>query len=548
MPRPPTGDPRAPFFVLLGALPLACRSPAEHRADADREVYEILDEVRSELAAEGTFTIDPPADSLRARILSGELPVGDEPLLLDLQESLRVAAENSREFQDRRESLYLAALDLTLERWRFSPQETAGATAFMSGDGSDTEARGLLSMLGITKLLTTGARVTGDFGLDYLRDALSGDAWALFSNFSFSVTQPLLRGFGSKIVREPLTQAERDVLYEVRAFERFRRTFAFDVTTQFLRILEEIDMLRNEQGNYESLTSIRIRNENFSQAGRLSDIEVDQARQEELRALNQVVEARRSLEARLDVLKLLLGLPPEVEIALDPAALETMAVSEALDLKIDEELAIEIALHERLDHQTTLAQLEDSARRVEVAAEGLRTGLDASFALGRVTSEEDEPADFSSSAKPWTLALDLDLPLDRLPERNVYRQSLIALAAAQRRAEESADRIGSELRNARRSLEAARESREIQSGAVVLAERRVESASLRLEAGRASTRDLLEAQEDLVAAQNAASRALTDFVLAGLAYYRDLEFLRVSETGLAIDTSALELRTEEGTP
>lgn len=534
--------------LVAAALPLACKSAAEHRAEADDEVYAILDEVRTELAAEGTFTIDPPTDSLRARILSGQVPAADEPLLLDLESSLRVAAENSREFQDRREALYLAALDLTLERWRFSPQEAAGATGFVSGDGSDTDARGLLSTLGITKLFTSGARFTGTFGLDFLRTALSGDAWGLFSNFSFGVTQPLLRGFGAKIVREPLTQAERDVFYEVRAFERFRRTFGFDVTSRYLRILEDMNTLENEQGNFESLTQLRIRNENFADAGRLSDIQVDQARQDELRALNRVVEARRSLEARLDDFKLLLGLPVGVGIALEPSALQTIAAWEALELEIDEALALGIALQERLDHLTTMARVEDAARRVEVAAEGLRTGLDAGFALGPVSSAEDRPSSFGGSSKPWELTLDLDLPIDRLPERNAYRESLIALGAAQRQAEESADRVGSELRDARRSLEAARESREIQSGAVILAERRVESASLNLEAGRASTRDLLEAQEALVQAQNAASRALTDFVLAGLAYYRDLEFLRVSEAGLSIDTGALVLETEQDTP
>ena len=48
----------------------------------------------------------------------------------------------------------------------------------------------------------------------------------MVADVRFSVTQPLLRGSGSRIVYEPLTQAERDLIYEVRSFERYRRSFA----------------------------------------------------------------------------------------------------------------------------------------------------------------------------------------------------------------------------------------------------------------------------------------------------------------------------------
>jgi len=42
------------------------------------------------------------------------------------------------------------------------------------------------------------------------------------SILSATVTQPLLRGSDRKVVLENLTQAERDTLYQVRFFNRFR--------------------------------------------------------------------------------------------------------------------------------------------------------------------------------------------------------------------------------------------------------------------------------------------------------------------------------------
>ena len=82
----------------------------------------------------------------------------------------------------------------------------------------------------------------------------------------------------------------------------------------------------------------------------------------------------------------------------------------------------------------------------------------------------------------------------------------------------------------------------------MLAERRVDSARLNLEAGRASTRDLLEAQEALVSAQNAAIRSGIDKLLAELAFYRDLELLRIGPDGIWIDASRVDDSSNEVTP
>src|SRR6185503_755100 len=163
-----------------------------------------------------------------------------EPLPpLSLVDVLGIAAENSRDFQARRESLYLQALDLTLQRWNFSVQELGALAAFVEGDGDGAQTAGADGNLAISKVFETGARVLGSIGIELVRDVSTGDAWGAFTTLSFSITQPLLRGFGSDVVREPLTQAERDVLYEARAFERFRRTFAFDVATRYFRVLEQ---------------------------------------------------------------------------------------------------------------------------------------------------------------------------------------------------------------------------------------------------------------------------------------------------------------------
>ena len=53
-----------------------------------------------------------------------------------------------------------------------------------------------------------------------------------------------------------------------------------------------------------------------------------------------------------------------------------------------------------------------------------------------------------------------------------------------------------------------------------------------LKAGRASSRDLLEAQSSLLSAQNDTTSTMIDFMVAKLSFYRDIGVLTVRPDGL----------------
>ncbi len=525
--------------ALLAAL-AACRSAGEHQLAADDEVYGILEERRAELVATpDAFSIDPPPDSLRARILAGEV---EEVGPLDVLTCLEVAAESNRDYQRQREQLYLEALDLTFERYRFGTQPSAMLGAFVSGEGRTANTAQADADLGLSRLLGTGAQIVGDIGLSLFRSLSSGDGWDAVSQVSLSIAQPLLGGSGAKIVLESLTQAERNVLYEVRSYERYRRTLAVDVAGRLYRLLQQADAVANQQANFASLTALRERNEELARAGRLSDIQADQARQDELSSRNRLIVEQQRFEGQMDDFKLFLGLPIETRLMLDPQVLDELGELE--DLAIPEEKAITIGLRERLDFRTVLEQVEDSERLVEVRADALRATLDL-VAQGEMTSAEGQPLSFPGSQADWSLSLDLDLPIDRLSERNSYRSAQISLQAARRGAKEQEDIIRADLRDALRQTRADGESWRIRVNAVTLAERRVESANLNLEAGRATTRDVLEAQESLLDNQNAETQALIDFHLSRLNLYLDLEILRVDPSGIDVDPELFAELAEE---
>lgn len=536
MPRLRRSATARPTRVLAAAFLLSvglsgCYTPAQQLVNADSESYAILEKRRAELDAKGGFTIQPPPDSLRQRMLAGE-----KPGALGLVRVLEVAAENSRDYQRRKEDLYLAALDLTLERFAFAAQRSGQLSALLSGTGDGAQTATAGNGFGIQRLLGTGAQLVGSLGLTLARDLASGDGWDLASNMRFEVTQPLLRGFGRRIVLEPLTQAERNVVYAVRTFERFRRTFGVDVTQRYLRILQQALQLKNEEENLANLEQVSKRNEALSRAGRLSEVQLAQAQQDELRSQARVIDQRQRLQTALDNLKLFLGLPITAPLELDLSEVERL--DSGKDLQVNEDVATRFALDQRLDFLTVLDQVADAERKVPIAANRLLAGVELKSEL-TPRSEPGKPFEYDNDDLNWNLGLQIDLPIDLISQRNAYRETLITLERAKRAEVELADSIRVALRDELRQATALLETLRIQANAVTLAERRIESTRLNQQAGRAETRDILEAQEALRQANNALISARVDYHLARLNLWRDMELLRVDESGVRPDPELL---------
>jgi outer membrane protein TolC len=532
---------RLAAVALLALFAGGCKSAQDQRADADRAAYEILEQRRLELAlGEKDFSIEPPMDSLRQRLLRGE-SVGR----LGVSQFLDIAAENSREYQRRKEDLYLAALDLTLERFRFALQYDGTLGALVNGDGAGAGDVDGSAGAAFSRLLGTGASIIADMGLSMSRSVSTGDSWELVGAPFLSISPRLLGGLGERFVREPLTQGERNVVYEIRDFERFRRTFAVDVINRYFQLLRTADQVRNEKLNMDNLTVLRERNEALANAGRLSDIQADQARQDELRSQNRLISAQERYGTALDDFKVFLGLPAEVPIEIDQDELYALVIDESLT--VGEGEAVPAALQRRLDYMTVLDQLVDSERKLNIAADALRTRITVT-GTGSASSTPNQPFEYSKDDLSWTLRADIDLPLQLVAERNVYRAAIINVERARRSAEEFADRITADLRASLRQALTRRQSVEIQAGAVVLNERRIESATLNLQAGRASTRDILEAQQALVDARNSLTSARVDYYLSQLSLWRDMELLRVEEPGLRFAREGLAVAPEANAP
>jgi outer membrane protein TolC len=129
-------------------------------------------------------------------------------------------------------------------------------------------------------------------------------------------------------------------------------------------------------------------------------------------------------------------------------------------------------------------------------------------------------------------AIKMDSYLDRKAERNTYAASLINLEQSQRRYALSEDNVILDVRQTYRNLEEAAAQYKIQQNSLELAKRRVDSAQLFIDAGMGVARDLLEAQDALLDAENALTDALIRHAIAKLNFYKDIGLLQVRPDGM----------------
>ena len=522
--------------VAAGALILSgCKTPEEFKQDADEEVYSILDEKwQSQHGFKANYRVSDVAAEPNDLIFDPNwIPSGP----LTLPQAVAIATANNRNYKSRKESLYTTTLTLTLARHGYVTRwfgsidgryQRNGDDEFVSSDGN----------LGFNRLFADGTQISAGIAADWLRYLTGDPDTSLGSVLTASFRHPLLRGSTREVVQENLTQSERNVLYQIRSFSRYRKQFVVTIVSGYLRTLQSRDSVTNAENNYESLKSAYDEAALRAKGGKLPPLEADQTKQRLLQAEDNLARAQRSYQQALDSFKLLLAIPVDNEIELDSGVLEQISQMQITEPAFNVADAVETALQTRMDLATSYDQVDDARRKIDISADALRAQLDLVGSLNVDSTPDTEIGKLRFEDGAYGIGAELDLPLDKKSERNAYRRTLLSLLESQRDYERSVDEVKLEVRNDYNSLIEASRRYEIQKMSLKLARERVNSTSMLLQAGRVQSRELLDSQDDLLSAQNDRTSTLVDYMIAKLNFYRDIGILQVKPDGLwqSLDT------------
>jgi outer membrane protein TolC len=516
------------MFGLAGLCCLTGCAQHDYKAEADEKVYNIIDQKwKEDFGSKANYRVSDVAPSANDIQVAKSIPDGG---VLSLAQAVAIATAYNRDYQTQKEKLYTTALDLRLTRHTFESRFSGGLSGGYGRDRND-EASGAEANLGLKRLLATGTMISTKVSAAYVDVCMGNMRSGLASVLSAAVTQPLLRGSDPAIVLEDLTQAERDTLYQLRLFNRFRQAFVVSVISQYYQVLKLYEAATNAQRNYDTIVSLAGRVEKLTNAGRLPRLELDRLRQETLQARDTYVQARKEYEQAVDQFKITLSVPTTVEFGLEEGVLHELKVPDFADIDFDEAEAIRTALARRLDLANSADAVADAQRKVFVAADALRAGLNLTGTADVVPGRRGNRRTMQFT-EDYLLDLDLDLPLDRVAEQNVYRKALLKLNQRKRQYELASDTITVEVRQAYRDLKEAAERYGLQSEGLKLAQERFRKTNVLMQYARASSRRVLDAQRALFDAQNAAAEALVNYAIATLSFYRDTGVLQVRPDGM----------------
>ncbi len=290
------------------------------------------------------YVVNPEWESYLAVNPNGEA-------VLDLPTAYRLALINSTELQRARESLYVSALNVSLERFDFETQmfaDTALGWAIPGGINKPPTVPSRSATLkwdswrtGLTKAGTTGANYAVGLANQFLWTFTGSSPKAFTSLIDFSVVQPLLRNAGRDVIMEGLTQAERTLLANVRQFDRYRRGFYLRITTGrspgnslasrgivlpgsfnssanggYMGLLQRQQQIRIDEFNVSQLEDVLEQFREYFKRDRISGVQVSNFESTVYQAQRRLLEQKTAYQNQVDTYKILLGLPPTLNVVI----------------------------------------------------------------------------------------------------------------------------------------------------------------------------------------------------------------------------------------
>ncbi len=376
------------------------------------------------------------------------LPINENgQVVLNLDSAYQLALLHSADLQQQRETLYLSALDVSLERFGFDSQLFAGFNSFLTTQGRQRTGTGqssttLSTQLGANgeginfrKLGITGTTLTAGIANTILWNFSGNNTQTANSLINFSLVQPLLRDAGRERILESLTLAERTLLANVRQLARFRRGLYLQVAIGrdsnnrltrfgdflnapaatpsnvggFIGLQQQQQLIRNQSFIVTQLEGVLDQFRELFLRERINAIQVKQFESTVYGQQQSLLTARNQYLNSLDQFKQLLGLPPDLDVVIEDPFLDrfeliddqlTDRLDEVTQLRNDAGLILsqlsDLLVDTELAEPNELATSESNSKnevdpvKLSVALEELQQQLAMGQELAKAMIEEDQ--------------------------------------------------------------------------------------------------------------------------------------------------------------
>ena len=423
--------------------------------------------------------------------------------VLSLRMAVAQALDRNPTILNARATADQASQTLRLANSAFTPKVLPS----LSGALGQTDLSNQTYGVNVSQRFHSGVEFRGNLTASSFRNQLGT---YYYSDSTFQLNQPLLRGFGSSVTTRPLLDAEGKITDAQRQLALAEQQLALEVASAYYAVVVQARAAGLAQAGLERAQNLRDASAARVAIGRVSQL--DLLRAEQLVGQSQVdlLDAEGALSDAQDRLRVLLGQPAGEEFAIEDDI--------SLDVEpIELAQAPQLAWDNRLELKTALNAVSESDRAVAAARSLLRPQLDLGVAVTRRETAPDLGSAFGVDRFRPAVFTAISMPVDRTVDDVALQNALIDRGRRQLELDSLRERVAQEARQAVRRQERAVRTLALARASVGLAEKEVEVATFRFQRGLSDNLDLVSAQTTLRAAENREVAVRAEVALARLA-------------------------------
>lgn len=456
--------------------------------------------------------------TLLLTLCAAQAQAAGEQIRLSLAEAVKSAVEHNLDVQA---ELYNPATahadflgnkgiyDTTLNFFTsYSQSTTEPASSFLAGSETDRQKMVELNP-GITRLVPTG----GTIGLVF-NNTFNNNNSTIFpnnywqSNLTLSLSQPLLKNFGRAATELNINVAKFNQEGTLEQFKTKLLDTIAQVRNEYFKLYSLREQLEVKKTSLLLAQKILTETKARVMAGVLPAMEIQNAEFGVASREKDLIDAERAVKDENDILHLLLQLPGGEEIV--PLDVPSKAYFAA---KVDEMIKRALELRPELKGQQIVVKTNELQARVSrsqtlpdlnLTASGALTGLDRRY-------NRDLEKIGSTNYPEWNVGLQFVYPLGNNTAENTYVRNKLKFEQAKVQARSLEQSIENEIKTAIRGIETSYKQIDVTDRGRLYAEERLQSYIKKNEVGLATTKDVLDVENDLVTAKGNQIQALVDY-------------------------------------
>ena len=470
--------------------------------------------------------------SLSMLILSVTVYSAEVPLQLNLNDAIRMAVEKNL---DVRAELYNPAqfeAEINMNRSIYDPliilQSSYTDSAVAAGTLSSSPGNTLALNSSLKQLLWSGG--TAEIKFNNWHADTPSNSWQ--SGLGASISQPLLKNVGREATEIAINISRSSKFASLERFNTRLLSTVAQVRTEYFKLYSLREDLDVKKVSLELAQKILSETQARVKAGVLPAMEVLNAEYGSVTREKDLIDAERAVSDQVDVLRLLLQMDAkigdlktvDVPSRDQVIPVESDAIQKALNRPDIREQKRSLELYELQTKNLSQKTRPD----LTFTASAQLTGLDSAYQRNM-----DKVLTFDYPV--WSVGLNLSYPLGNGAAESEYRRSRLKTEQASLQLRSLEELSTKEVKAAIRGVVVGYKQIEVADRGKAFAEERLRAFMRKNEVGLATTKDVLDVENDLAVSKSNQIKSVVDYAKALTTYWQvtgellDREGIRVVE-------------------